>query len=573
MTQVTNVSYRLGKSNDPKYCEVIASFKYKGKRREYYIFVKKNPKYKPNSYLKAAQKQFAIDLKNGKVADAYMHKAPLIVLATAFAATAIVFGALIVKKYIPQQGEGITFDVGSDATLELYDEKQISFPIQSGGVSWDSFYKDHHYFGAVKNGYDFLYWSLDGKNPIDNNYIFTEPVKLVPVFHENTDGVSFILRHIPNNVVINPDDLPYVSYSFDGSAETTDIKVRKNYGEWSTYEKTSDTEFARVGDVISFRVISSNCFNKMELFNVDFEKERQPIFAVSGDTKNLVGGESYKDNTFDNAFSGSPIRSASGLTISGDELPTRCCIGMFTGSNLVFSPKILASKMNDLSCASMFAGCTSLLVAPELPATTLASECYQAMFAACNSLIKAPSILPATTLEYACYRNMFTFCTSLIAMPTLPATTTVISCYESMFSNCSSLTKVCDLLATKRYRVNPDTQERIGDPEEGLAESCYHSMFQDCVSLTDAPYIFASKICCDVENSTQFNYMFSNCSSLSSIKMNYAGNFNDKYGTRFAFSQWASKVGKSGTFYYNGNASLVERGPDSIPNGWTVKKF
>lgn len=102
---------------------------------------------------------------------------------------------------------------------------------------------------------------------------------------------------------------------------------------------------------------------------------------------------------------------------------------------------------------------------------------------------------------------------------------------------------------------------------QGLVLNCdsvtswaYAYMFQGCYNLVEGPSImstqFSSEYACE--------YMFQNCTSLTSIKM---PNFNDYFGGS-AFQMWVDNVSGSGTFYYNGPDTTHDS--YAIPNGWTV---
>lgn len=176
---------------------------------------------------------------------------------------------------------------------------------------------------------------------------------------------------------------------------------------------------------------------------------------------------------------------------------------------------------------SMFKGCTSLNRAPELPSKRISTYCYTSMFDGCTSLTTAPMSLPATTAPAGCYENMFCGCSNLTYIPaTLSATTLGDDCYRRMFMYCVSLT------------ASPVLENATFD---GTFKNCYKEMFFGCTLL--------STVTCLNRNLTSSNY------------------------TDYTVD-WLSGVAATGTFYrYYSSATWwdsVERGPNSVPAGWTI---
>ena len=200
--------------------------------------------------------------------------------------------------------------------------------------------------------------------------------------------------------------------------------------------------------------------------------------------------------------------------------------------------------------AKLFTDCSALTSAPELPALEVSESCYENMFQNCNGLISPPSTLPATAAAVKCYYAMFYGCSSLIEMPELPATTLREECYYNMFRNCTSLTTVHEL------------------PARTVETSCYERMFQGCSSLTASPHIKITTM--NPTNTKAMNFMFYGCTSISSIKMDWTGNFSTS--TTSSTANWVGgNVGSTGTFYYNGSSTA--RGTHAIPRGWTIVPF
>lgn len=106
-------------------------------------------------------------------------------------------------------------------------------------------------------------------------------------------------------------------------------------------------------------------------------------------------------------------------------------------------------------------------------------------------------------------------------------------------------------------------------PDSNLsgAKYCYDRMFLNCQALEDAPELPATKLSYHC-----YLMMFSGCTSLNEMKIDYTGSFDIAY-----FMSWVLGVPETGgTFYYNGNDMTFGR--NAIPgtgsnNHWDVVKF
>lgn len=240
-------------------------------------------------------------------------------------------------------------------------------------------------------------------------------------------------------------------------------------------------------------------------------------------------------------------------------------------SSLVNIPSILPATTLEYNCYYyMFAECTSLTTAPELPATEVGQNCYESMFFSCSSLVKAPTELPATQLADFCYFQMFNGCSSLTTAPELPATTLARYCYYAMFQQCTSLTVAPELPATTLV------QECYGNmfslcrslvtapelPATTLARYCYSTMFYSCPSLVRAPYLPASQLVMDCYES-----MFKYCSKLSYIKAGFLEGLSN------ALTNWVKGVSATGVYEKPVSSNFNDRGPNGIPEGWTIKTY
>ena len=222
------------------------------------------------------------------------------------------------------------------------------------------------------------------------------------------------------------------------------------------------------------------------------------------------------------------INDGESIYLRGDN-PNGFSLGRYEWSKFVMSGSLacegnvmslIGETATEIPCGycyyDMFSDCTSLTTAPELPATTLAENCYDGMFSCCASLTTAPE-LPATTLTNYCYNDMFAGCSSLTTAPELPATTLADGCYSSMFAGCSSLTSAPELPATR------------------LVDICYRSMFHWC-------------------------------SKLNNITM-----LATDISAEGCLSNWVYNVSSTGTFKCaSGMSTVIFRGRDGIPDGWTV---
>ena len=241
-------------------------------------------------------------------------------------------------------------------------------------------------------------------------------------------------------------------------------------------------------------------------------------YNVEGNPLSLVYGDNFRGQRtlpnyylFKALFQEEKVVSAENLKLVATALTNSCYASMFQGcSELIVPPELTAVNLSGgNSCYyGMFSGCTSLTTLPEIHATTLASSCYAHMFAGCTSLTTIPSgYLQATNLSGAsyCYRGMFEDCTSLTTIPSnlLPATNLYTSengesVYYSMFSGCTSLTTIPSGLL----------------PATSLCNLCYDSMFAGCTSLTTVP---SNLLPATTLFDGCYNRMFEGCTSLTTV--------------------------------------------------------
>ncbi len=253
--------------------------------------------------------------------------------------------------------------------------------------------------------------------------------------------------------------------------------------------------------------------------NISFATDAQVI--CTGDIRTLVDYKHYQHTDTEQAVFASLFEGCSQLVVA-PELPAtalanRCYSNMFFGcTSLKRPPELPATALADSCYSGMFFGCTSLKRALELPATTLAEDCYSDMFRGCTSL-KRPPELPAMALANRCYSDMFYGCTSLETPPKLPATALAVGCYRYMFFGCTSLKRAPELPATtlaNRCYSNMFfrcTSLKIVPelPATALAEGCYSDMFRGCTSLERAPKLPATALA-----EGCYSDMFRGCTSL-----------------------------------------------------------
>ena len=225
-------------------------------------------------------------------------------------------------------------------------------------------------------------------------------------------------------------------------------------------------------------------------------------------------------------------------------------------SNIINHPtkdiELPATTLSQACYMSMFEGCTQLTRAPRLPAKILTEDCYYRMFDSCTSLKEFPDMSATDMGNGSCFRMMSQ--TGIEEVPELPSMHLVDYCYEAMFLNCPNLRKGPSVL-----------------PATDLALACYAGMFFGCEKLEEAPVLPAT-----ILRDYCYYEMFDGCSSLKYIKMMAVKN-SDGYSDltngdlqRYC-KDWVNGVSESGTFVKNPEALWDVKGPDGIPEGWTIQ--
>jgi len=176
---------------------------------------------------------------------------------------------------------------------------------------------------------------------------------------------------------------------------------------------------------------------------------------------------------------------------------------------------------------------------------TLSGKC--AASGNCMSLISAsdPTVVLTSSNTYA-FSSLFRDCTQLTTVPELPSTTVTSNCYRSMFQGCTSLTFAHTLPAT------------------GAANNCYRSMFQGCTSLVSSPRLKLLTNWPTVGSYFPYNDIFSGCTSLSSIEVDFLPPLMFRSYYSGLFSGGATGIVR--TF-----ESAAEEVMSSLPSGWSVE--
>ena len=231
--------------------------------------------------------------------------------------------------------------------------------------------------------------------------------------------------------------------------------------------------------------------------------------------------------------------------------------------SLTTAPSFTISSMSGLyTYSSMFQGCTSLTTASNirLHATTIPDYAYTQMFYSCASLTTPPTMTSsALTIGVSGLNSMFSYCSALTSTPTI----TIGSLVSGTKSHCINMFNGCTSLKTANMQLNATT----------LYDGSYKQMFNGCASLVNAPEIKATTLSDgggDTNNGS-LAYMFSGCSKLTYIKVNFT-DWNSGNCTK----DWTYGTKSTGTFYKPSslestkNASGNTSNANYIPYDWTV---
>lgn len=396
--------------------------------------------------------------------------------------------------------------------------------------------------------------------------------------------------------------------------DENDIEYSLDKTNWTPLASEVETEEFPVGTKVYWRGHFTKTYDPENQYRngVGTLKCDRP-FKVSGNPMSLIRPDIFYTMTDISEYKGAfallfngneeSLVDASKLHLKALVLSERCYNGMFSDCySLEYGPQLPATKLARACYESMFFACNALKEASTLPATVMKEKCYASMFKSCTALKKAPALpamtlaeacymdmfsnsgieaapqLPATELAQACYASMFNECEYLESVPYLPARKMEESCYLSMFNGCTALwdlTKCPELPATELAKycyeymfqgcsnlvVSPDL------PATELAPSCYASMFRNCFKLRVAPTLPAI----NRVPYTAYQYMFYDCSALSSIKCLASSRTTPQgsWTTSLSFVEWMHGVNATGQFIQYTGANWMT-GENGIPTNWTV---
>jgi hypothetical protein len=381
--------------------------------------------------------------------------------------------------------------------------------------------------------------------------------------------------------------------------------------------------------------IKANCFKEMFSDCSGLIK----TFQLPKATTSL--NESAYEGMFKNCIKLTEITNSEESVFLSTKIAKNCYKEMFAGcTNFQQVLKLPATTLAESCYEGMFKDCLNLKTAPALPATTLAINCYKNMFSGCESLSEIP-VLPATSNTYpGSYQEMFSDCIALTNISSLAALSAIVipsagyagmfkgcnrlqkvgnifnindntkftlsndccsgmfeDCYElsdisefkfpvlmnnnqfdrafnSMFANCSNLTTLMSSLVYPDYRPN-------GKFNGG--SHVYEKLFDGCSELTETPKLIFPAYSGDMDDyaelltTQEFNGMFANCTSLSTIYTE--GKLNDYLTNDIenlsGFTGWLYNVAETGTFYTDTPiiSTYIRRGPDTIPSGWIISGY
>lgn len=97
-------------------------------------------------------------------------------------------------------------------------------------------------------------------------------------------------------------------------------------------------------------------------------------------------------------------------------------------------------------------------------------------------------------------------------------------------------------------------------PAISLYDFCYSNMFKGCTNLIKAPVLPASYV-----PYHGYENMFDGCSKLSFVKANFI------YARDNSTKDWLQGVSQTGTFIKSKSATWDVKGPDGVPEGWTIE--
>ena len=242
-----------------------------------------------------------------------------------------------------------------------------------------------------------------------------------------------------------------IVYKSIGSPTNTAINYKKNNGEWTTINSSSNGTIIPVvfGDVVAF------------------ESENTP--GESNSNYNCFSDSTCTFNLYGNIKSLSNWQEISSSSTYAFYKLFADCTGLINANDLILPYNTLP----EYGYGYMFYNCTGLQNAPELPATSPgsggANYHYAHMFENCTSLIQTP-MMKITSAGYGTCYAMFKGCTNLVTVTEFEIITINYMACSDMFSGCSNLINMPPLKATK-----------VSSAENGQ----YNRMFKNCSKLNN----------------------------------------------------------------------------------------
>lgn len=302
------------------------------------------------------------------------------------------------------------------------------------------------------------------------------------------------------------------------------LQYSLNNGAWVDYDTTNlpTITLPNAGDKITFRGNNDYFYEKLSTAIVDIQFVLNGKWKASGDVTYLLSYDGNVDTLQDNCFrqifnNQSALVSASELVIPSTVYGKNSCDRMFAYTDIVETPVIQATTINDEGCKQMFLGCSKLVKACELPCTDIKKGAYDGMFQLCTVLTEICSVLPMLEVPENAYYMMFEK-SGITETPVIEGTKMGKQSAKRMFYQCPNLVKANKITSTT-----------------GLGSGFLNG-------YTD---------------------MFNGCSNLNEITVGFTS-----WGTAMT-STWVTGVASTGTFYCP-SALTKTFGNNNIPTGWTV---
>ncbi|MCQ2753334.1 MAG: InlB B-repeat-containing protein [Bacilli bacterium] len=275
-----------------------------------------------------------------------------------FATTAIYENVELHAKWVSTDIV-LTFDAGAHGLCESNFERKYELGITKG-KKW----KDiaNRIYGGYINNLEFLCWTLDGVNPISDDYVFNESTTLQARYAGVSQEYLTLTPRSNATLTINPPGDGTRTFSYQRTGDTgwtpftsgTDVDLE--YGQ-QIYIKGSDDE------AIGQAMFGSSSY-----------------FSVSGLCGSLFQEPTLLPNSaYSNLFQDFNVICAHNLLLPKTTLSIRCYALMFSDTYTITAPKIPATSFQDASCLMTFQGCSNLKLTRH-PTTDIESDIYTKFF-------------------------------------------------------------------------------------------------------------------------------------------------------------------------------------------------